>query len=95
MTFGEHCAESKALLGKAYEDVHLWLDRFAGSKEYGMKHRRVRHHEAGIQEAIALFGKEGDRAARIHVIADLKQEGWKEGDHFPQNEEDYVRMGLY
>jgi len=26
---------------------------------------------------------------------DLKMEGWKEGDHFPVNEADYIWMGLF
>lgn len=81
--------------GKAYVEVHLWLDEFAGTSEYDMRHRRVRHHEAGIREAAALFGEEAGKAARQHVITDLKWDGWTENDHFPQNEADYVRMGLF
>jgi hypothetical protein len=60
-----------------------------------MKHRKVRHHEDGIQQVILLFGAEAGVAARLHIVADLKMEGWKEGEHFPANEMDYVRMGLF
>ena len=95
MTLEAHCRECLALFGKEYREVHIWLDEFAGTPEYKMRHRRVRHHEAGIQKAIKLFGEEGGKAARIHVVADLKTEGWKEGDHFPQDERDYMRMGLF
>jgi len=95
MTFSEHCIESLVYFGKAYEEVHLWLDQFAGSREYGMRHRKVRHHEAGIREVIILFGEEGGEAARQHIVSDLKQEGWKEENHFPQDEDDYVRMGFF
>lgn len=96
MTFKEHCEESIKLFGKPYDDVHLWLDEFAGSKEYGMRHRKKRHHQAGIEEAVGLFGEETREVARRHVISDLKQEGWKEdSDPFPGTEEDYVRMGLF
>lgn len=93
--FVEHCEESYKLFRKTYAEVHNWLDEFAGSKECGMKHRKFRHHEKGIQEAILLFGEEGGRAARAHIITDLKQDGWTENDHFPQDEADYVRMGLF
>ena len=95
MSFEEHCKECKEKLGERYEEVHRWLDEFAFSALYGMKHRRVRHHQAGINQAARLFGPDAAKAALLHVLADLKEEGWKEGDHFPQDERDYVRMGLY
>ena len=34
-------------------------------------------------------------AARQHIIADLREEGWTEQDHFPRDEADYKRMGLF
>ena len=95
MTLEAHCRECLALLGKEYREVHSWLDEFAGTPQYKMRHRRVRHHEVEIREAIKLFGEEGGRAARLHIVSDLKTESWKEGDHFPQDERDYVRMGLF
>jgi hypothetical protein len=95
MKFEDHCKESFALFGKQYSEVHSWLDEFAGSKEYGMRHRRKRHHLKGIEEARALFGDEAAEAARRHIISDLKDEGWTEKEHFPKDEDDYVRMGLY
>lgn len=94
-TFEQHCEESRRLFGKAYEEVHHWLDEFAGTKPYGMRHRRKRHHEQGIARAAALFGEEAARVARQHIISDLKEEGWTERDHFPRDEEDYVKMGLF
>lgn len=95
MKFEEHCLESIQKLGSPYPEVHRWLDEFMGSPKFGMKHRKVRHHEAGIQEAIKLFGVEAGKAARLHIIADFKLEGWKETDHFPVNEQDYKSMGLF
>jgi hypothetical protein len=71
------------------------LDEFQGTEKYRMRHRRVRHHEAGIREAILLFGAEAGPVARLHIISDLKEEGWTEKDSFPKDEEDYVRMGLF
>lgn len=67
----------------------------AGTPEYGMRHRRVRHHEAGIREAVRLFGDAVGKAARQHIVNDLKEEGWTENDPFPKDEKDYVRMGLF
>lgn len=95
MHLNEHILQSFQTFGKAYEEVHIWLDEFAGTPQYGYKHRRVRHHLAGIQEAGRLFGIEAMKAARQHIIADLKMEGWKDSDHFPEDEADYVKMGLY
>lgn len=90
-----HCHQSLILFGDEYREVHLWLDEFAGSERYGMRHRRVRHHEAGIREAAKLFGINAEAVARQHVVADLKDEGWTERDPFPQDEDHYVKMGLF
>ena len=95
MKFEEHCAESIVTFGEPFDYVHRWLDEFAGKKPYGMKHRRLRHHLAGIKEVERMWGFIAARAARQHIISDLIMEGWKDGDHFPEDEDDYVRMGLY
>ena len=96
MTFEEHCKESVEKFGKPYKEVHRWLDEFAHTKEYGMKHRKVRHHLQGIKEVEKIFGMEAGEVARVHIISDLKLEGWKEEtDPFPKNEKHYVSMGLY
>lgn len=94
-TFEQHCDESRRLFGRSYSEVHNWLDEFMGTKEYGMRHRRKRHHEQGIKQVIALFGEQAGMAARQHIVSDLKEEGWAEDDHFPQDEQDYVKMGLF
>ena len=96
MTFEEHCQESITLFGKPYEEVHKWLDEFQKAPGIGMKHRKFRHHQVGIKEALKLFGEEAERVARRHIISDLKQEGWREGEHpFPRDEDHYVEMGLF
>lgn len=94
-TFEDHCQQSRIRFGQAFEAVHRWLDEFAGKPPYGMRHRRVRHHEAGIREASVLFGEIAGEVARQHIISDLKEEGWTENDPFPKDEEDYVAMGLF
>jgi hypothetical protein len=93
--FEEHCEESIRLFGQPYVEVQRWLDAFAGSPEYGYRHRKKRHHEAGICEVVALFGEVAGPVARQHIITDLKDEGWTEADHFPRDEQDYVQMGLF
>ena len=93
-TFDRHCEESLRLFGKPYEEVHRWLDEFMGTEKYGMRHRRVRHHLAGLEEVARLLGEEAVKAARQHIISDLKEEGWTEDDPFPR-ERHYVEMGLY
>ena len=51
-----------------------------------MRHHQVRHHEAAVRKARALFREVAAEAARQHIIADLKEEGWTETDPFPQDE---------
>ncbi len=94
MCFEDHCEECRRELGKPYPEVHRWLDEFAGQKEYVMKHRKMRHHEEGIRRAADLFGAEAAAAARLHIISDLKKEGWVVGSHFPRDLSDYEQMGL-
>ena len=94
-SFEKHCDESVRLFSQPFEQVHRWLDEFQGTPKYRMRHRRVRHHEAGIRQAIELFGELAGQAARQHIISDLKEEGWTETDQFPQDEADYMRMGLF
>jgi hypothetical protein len=90
----EYCAQRRAVLGKPFEEVHRWLDEFAGLPPYGMRHRKLRHHLAGIEQVRKLWGDQVAAAARLHIIADLKQEGWTEDQAFPRDEEHFKRMGL-
>ena len=95
MKIEDHCRQSVEMFGAPREPLHRWMDEFAGSEKYGMRHRRVRHHAAGIREAARLFGPEAESVARQHVIADLKEEGWAESDPFPRDERHYVALGLF
>jgi hypothetical protein len=94
-TFEKHCRDAELKFGEPFEEVHRWLDEFQGTPKYGMRHRRVRHHEAGILEDRALFGEKAAEVARQHIVADLKEEGWTESDPFPQDEEDFVKIGFF
>jgi hypothetical protein len=82
MKLNDHQLESRILFGDDFIQVHLWLDQFQGTEQYRMRHRRVRHHEAGIKEAIRIFREEGDPVARQHIISDLKEGGWTEKNRF-------------
>ncbi|NNM67841.1 MAG: hypothetical protein HKM06_07515 [Spirochaetales bacterium] len=57
------------------------------------------HLEALLQElkqkVRALWGEVAAQAARQHIEADFRQEGWKTGDPFPKDGRDYVRMGFW
>jgi len=94
-SFTEHCAETTLALGHPFEEVHRWLDEFAGKPPHGMRHRKLRHHLAGIERVRKLWGDQAAAAARLHIIADLKQEGWTEDQPFPKDEDHYKRMGLF
>ena len=95
MKFQDHVIESVKLFGNGYEAIHRWLDEFAGKPPHNMRHRKVRHHLAGLSEIEILFGKDAVPAAKQYIISDLKEEGWTEKDHFPENESDYINMGLF
>ena len=98
MKLEEHCLECLQKLGKPFKEVHQYLDEFASSKEFGMRHRKVRHHFAGIMEVRNKFGIDATEAAKLHIISDLKMEGWKENDPFPMNEKHYKhykQLGLF
>ncbi len=94
-SFEQHRADAIAFCGKPYDEVHHWLDEFAGQPPYGMKHRKKRHHLAGIEDVRARWGDDAAAVARLHIVADLKTDGWTERDPFPSDEADYVRIGLF
>ncbi len=94
-SFQRHCEETEKALGKTYAEVHLWLDEFFLDKTLGAMHRRKRHHEHGIQEVIKLFGEEAGIAARMHILTDLREQGWTESYMLPKDEGEYVAMGLF
>lgn len=94
-SLAEHTLASRQQFGKPYTEVHVWLDAFAGQPPHGMRHRRFRHHEAGIREAGLRFGPGAEQAARQHVMLDLMQEGWTPSDPFPRDETHYLKLGLF
>ena len=94
-TFEKHCKESILLFGEPYPEVHKWFHEFQGTPKYGMRHRKKRHHEAGIWQCIEIFGEKAGEVARQHILSDLKEEGWTGKDPFLQDEENYLKIGLF
>ena len=90
----EHCRQTQRAFGATYEQVHRWLDEFAGKLPYGMRHRQKRHHAAGVQEVRRRWGKIAAEAAQLHIEMDLLEEGWNYDDPFPRNEAHFVGLGL-
>lgn len=93
-TFEEHCFESITMFEKQLKEVHAWLDEYAGKPPYWIRHRKFRHHQEWILQAVKIFGVEAEEVARHHVISDIRQEGWTEKGPFPVDEGHYVSMGL-
>ena len=93
--FDQHCAEAQQTFGSPYAEVHRWLDEFAGQPPHGMRHRKKRHHLAGIEEVRKQWGDEAAAAARQHILTDLKLEGWQPTDPFPKDEAHYQKLGLF
>jgi len=58
---------------------------------HGMRHRKLRNHQAGVEEARRLWGDEA-AAARAHIVADLKMEGWTEDRPLPRDQDDYEQI---
>jgi hypothetical protein len=94
MRTDDHCAESLRLFGQEFRKVHEWLDELFGTP-IGARHRRKRHHLAGVEEVRRRWGDRAAEAARRHVMSDLQGEGWRETDPFPRDEQDYVSMGFF
>ena len=91
----DHCQDSINKFGDAYVHVHLWLDEFASVSGILSRHRKFRHHLEGVEQCKKLFVDNAAEVARLHVLTDLKLEGWNESDRFPINAEDYKHLGLW
>lgn len=87
-SFDPHGAEATASFGQPHAEVHLWLDELAGKPPWGMRHRRVRHHAARIEQVRRRWRDGVAAAARQHIEADLRQEGWNATHPFPRNEQE-------
>jgi hypothetical protein len=95
MKLSDHCKESITLFGEPFEEVHKWLDEFAGKEGIGFRHRKYRHHLKGAEEVRIKFGETAFHVALQHIKSDLKDEGWSEKDGIPKDQEHYQKMGLF
>lgn len=66
----QHMQDCQRFLGASHENVNRWIDEF--SAIVGPQHRKFRHHWEGVQEAEKLFGKDGARAAIVHILRDCR-----------------------
>ena len=67
-SFKEHCDDCERELGEPFPEVHKWLDEFFAKLK--AKHRDVRHHQGGVEEARKKWGDRAARAAEIHIAKD-------------------------
>ena len=94
-SFEQHCAEASVTVGARLEKVHRWLDEFAGHPPWGMRHRHLCHHQAGIGDVRRMWGDTASQIARQQILADLRLDGWTSSHPFPRNESEDIQMGLY
>lgn len=73
--FKDHCKECEEKLGKPFDVVHRWLDEYAKLYFPSTIHRAMRHHIAGVEEVRHKWGDEAAKAAELHILADMKDEG--------------------
>ena len=58
------------MLGNAYEDVHIWLDRHAEPGKPELAHREKSHNWNGVIEVVDKHGPQAAIAAIIHILRD-------------------------
>lgn len=87
-----HREESRQRFGEEFANVHRWLDELFSI--YGPRHRRFRHHMAGVEVVRRRWGNAAAQAARQHIVSDLREWGWQDADGLPIDQQDYVRIGL-
>ncbi len=93
----EHCLRAKERFGSEFRHVHKWLDEFYGHPTYKTKHRKFRHHWAGINEVRTKWGDIAADVAKQHILDDLRALEDKNADEYfiPKDEEDYVKRGYW
>ena len=64
----EHCEDCIRELGQPFPEIHRWLDEFFVTK--GARHRVMRHHTEGVEEARRKWGDRAAAAAEIHIRKD-------------------------
>ena len=79
----KHCEEQ---FGKAFSEVHSFLDQYA-NRFRGINHRRLLHHRMGIELIVKQFGEIARGPAEQHIELDFGfiPESWTDIDnhYFP------------
>ena len=71
MKLEEHEKQSIDVFGKPWTEVHVFLDQFFPLFR-GADHRRILHHETGVNEVVRRFGEEARPVAELHIKMDWK-----------------------
>jgi len=69
MHHDRHVKHTLRLYGMRGDHIHLFLDQFW--PKYKISHRRLLHHQLGIELAVRRFGEEASGPAKLHIIDDL------------------------
>lgn len=69
MHHDRHIKQTLRIYGVRGDDIHLFLDQFW--PKYKTSHRRLLHHQLGIELIIWRFGEEASGPAKLHIIDDL------------------------
>lgn len=73
---GDHIRHEKDclhLLQKPMWEVHAWLDemnRVFPFQLFDDYHRSFRHNSWGVEQCYSMWGSDGEKAARIHLLRD-------------------------
>jgi hypothetical protein len=66
----QHVRDCNEFLGDGCVAVNRWIDEWFS--KMGPAHRKVRHHQEGVEEAKRLFGDIGALAAAVHILRDCR-----------------------
>jgi hypothetical protein len=69
----QHAKDCFYILGKDYLVVHKFLDQYVGIfpvDKHGDFHRLFLHNMNGIHLCRILYGLEGEKAAKVHIVRD-------------------------
>ena len=93
----EHNEATCKRLGQDFDEVHRWLDEFHGHPRFATRHRKVRHHWAGIEQVRERWGDQAAEAAKFHILDDLRTGECELADEsdIPKDEADYVHRGYW
>jgi Domain of unknown function (DUF6915) len=83
MDLFEHEKESMKELGQTWTEVHVFLDQYS-QKYRGFLHRRLLHHQLGVEQVEKRFGEGARQAALLHIKQDMGfvPKTWKELDEY-------------